>query len=293
MSLMVAAPREVLKRHQALLVALSSQVFRISEGVGDGAKTKLVNNLLVGINLVAAAEALALAERLGFDLAATLGAIKLASGQSGIGSDRVRRALTGVLVSCAQVTLLEKDTRLALAAAAAAGFAGPLDEGHRSRFCTGACRRAGRSGRCSPVALVAGQALTGRPASDDVSSAAVLSAAPLLVDNNISLATVTWLSATLGCFFGVSGEAPSGSQKFRNIALMSRNAGRFTPLPDEQLSAVPACRTAAGVWLDRAGARLFPLLVFVVSALALAGCQPPPPPLMVGLNPWVGYDPWC
>jgi putative dehydrogenase len=46
-------------------IALSSKVFRISERPGDGARTKLVNNLLAGINLVGAAEALALAHRLG------------------------------------------------------------------------------------------------------------------------------------------------------------------------------------------------------------------------------------
>jgi putative dehydrogenase len=49
--------------------ALSAKVFRISEKPGDGARTKLVNNLLAGINLVGAAEALALASRLGLDLA--------------------------------------------------------------------------------------------------------------------------------------------------------------------------------------------------------------------------------
>jgi putative dehydrogenase len=48
---------------------LSAKVFRISEKPGDGARTKLVNNLLAGINLVGAAEALALAGRLGLDLA--------------------------------------------------------------------------------------------------------------------------------------------------------------------------------------------------------------------------------
>jgi 3-hydroxyisobutyrate dehydrogenase len=35
--------------------ALSSLPFRISERIGDGARTKLVNNLLAGINLAAAA----------------------------------------------------------------------------------------------------------------------------------------------------------------------------------------------------------------------------------------------
>ncbi|MFZ2826068.1 NAD(P)-dependent oxidoreductase [Hydrogenophaga sp.] len=126
MSLMVAAPTALLARHAALLDALSSKVFRLGERVGDGARTKLVNNLLAGINLVGAAEVLALADRLGLDLGTTLDVIEQSSGQSWIGSDRMRRAIAGDLAPRAHVTLLEKDTRLAVAAARAAGFHGPL-----------------------------------------------------------------------------------------------------------------------------------------------------------------------
>jgi len=126
MSLMLAAPDALLARHDALLAALSGQRFRISERVGDGARTKLVNNLLAGINLVGAAEALALADRLGLDLSTTLGVIEQSSGQSWIGSDRMRRALADDLVPRAHITLLAKDTALALAAARQVGFAGPL-----------------------------------------------------------------------------------------------------------------------------------------------------------------------
>ena len=56
MSLMVACEDAVFAAHEDLLNTLSSQVFRISQRVGDGARTKLVNNLLAGINLVGAAE---------------------------------------------------------------------------------------------------------------------------------------------------------------------------------------------------------------------------------------------
>ena len=126
MSLMLAAPDAVLARHAGLLDALSSKQFRISWRVGDGARTKLVNNLLAGINLVGAAEVLALAERLGLDLGTTLSVIEQSSGQSWIGSDRMRRALADDFAPRAHVTLLEKDTRLAVEAATAAGFTGPL-----------------------------------------------------------------------------------------------------------------------------------------------------------------------
>ncbi len=126
MSLMLACPQAVRARQAELLRALSGKVFYISEKPGDGARTKLVNNLLAGINLVGAAEALALAARLGLDLGKTLDVIERSSGQSWIGSDRMRRALAGDYAPRAHVTLLEKDTRLALEAARAVGFEGPL-----------------------------------------------------------------------------------------------------------------------------------------------------------------------
>ena len=126
MSLMVACPQAVFAQNAELLNALSSKLFNISEKPGDAARTKLVNNLLAGINLVGAAEALALARKLGLDATKTLDVIEQSSGQSWIGSDRMRRALAGDYAPRAHVTLLEKDTRLALECAAAVGFQGPL-----------------------------------------------------------------------------------------------------------------------------------------------------------------------
>jgi 3-hydroxyisobutyrate dehydrogenase len=126
MSLMVACDDAVFERYRALIETLSSKVFRISARPGDGARTKLVNNLLAGINLVGAAEALALAQRMGLDLQTTLGVIEQSSGQSWIGSDRMRRAIAGDFSPRAHMTLLRKDTGLAVEAARAAGFEGPL-----------------------------------------------------------------------------------------------------------------------------------------------------------------------
>jgi 3-hydroxyisobutyrate dehydrogenase len=134
MSLMVACDDAVFERQRGLVEALSAKVFRISERPGDGARTKLVNNLLAGINLAGAAEALALAQRLGLDPARTLDVIEQSSGQSWIGSDRMRRAIAGDYEPRAHVTLLQKDTRLAVEAAMAAGFAGALGPVARDVF---------------------------------------------------------------------------------------------------------------------------------------------------------------
>ena len=48
--------------------AIAGRRFAISDRVGDAAATKIVNNLLAGANLAAAAEALALAHALGLDV---------------------------------------------------------------------------------------------------------------------------------------------------------------------------------------------------------------------------------
>lgn len=121
MSLMVACAEPTRQRWLHVLQDLSSRLFHIGERPGDGARTKLVNNLLAAINLAGAAEALALAQTLGLDPAATLAVIEQSSGQSWIGSDRLQRALRGDPEVHAAMRLLAKDSALALAMAGAAG----------------------------------------------------------------------------------------------------------------------------------------------------------------------------
>ena len=122
------------ERQAALIQAMSSKVFRISERVGDGARTKLVNNLAAAVNLLGAAEVLAMAEHMGLPLESTLDVIEQSSGQSWIGSDRMRRAIAGDDAPRAHMALLEKDTRLAVDAGLQAGFKGPLGALTRDAF---------------------------------------------------------------------------------------------------------------------------------------------------------------
>jgi L-threonate 2-dehydrogenase len=128
MSLMVACEDALFAKHEALLRDLSSKVFRISEKPGDAARTKLVNNLLAASNLAAAAEAMALAERLGLKPSQTLDVIEQSSGQSWIGSERMRRVMSGDLAPRAHMTLLAKDSQLALQMAQAIGAQTPVGQ---------------------------------------------------------------------------------------------------------------------------------------------------------------------
>ena len=122
MSLMVACDDRVFERWYGVLEDMAAPVFRVGSRAGDGARTKLVNNLLAAINLAGASEALALAERMGLDPATTLSVIEQSSGQSWIGSDRMRRALSGQRAVQAHVGLLAKDSTLAMRCADGAGL---------------------------------------------------------------------------------------------------------------------------------------------------------------------------
>lgn len=140
MSLMVAAEDAVWSRWQPLLGQLATRLFRVGSQPGDGARTKLVNNLLAAINLAGAAEALRLAEALGLDAARTLEVIEHSSGQSWIASDRARRVLAGDGAPRAHMRLLAKDAALALAAAQRAGLSLPVAADAAEAFAR-ACQR--------------------------------------------------------------------------------------------------------------------------------------------------------
>ncbi len=126
MSLMLAAPEQVLAAQDALLQALSNQCVLISHRVGDGARVKLVNNLLAGINLVGACEAMVLAEKMGLSQDTALSLIERSSGQSWIATDRLRRVFANDTSIGSHMRLLAKDTRLAMASAGQVGFSGWL-----------------------------------------------------------------------------------------------------------------------------------------------------------------------
>lgn len=126
LSLMIAGTEAAFRTALPWLQAMATRPFHVGQRVGDGARTKLVNNLLAAVNLAAAAEALALAQRLGLDPHSTLAVIQQSSGQSWIGGDRMARALSGDPRVMARVALLAKDSGLAMQAAIPTGLALPV-----------------------------------------------------------------------------------------------------------------------------------------------------------------------
>ena len=67
MSMMIAGADASYDRARLVLEAISGTRVRIGDRPGDGSKAKIVNNMLAGVNLAAACEAMALGIKLGLD----------------------------------------------------------------------------------------------------------------------------------------------------------------------------------------------------------------------------------
>jgi 3-hydroxyisobutyrate dehydrogenase len=134
MSMMLACAPALLARHDTLLRDLAAKLFFIGPKVGDAARTKLVNNLLAGVNLVAAAEAMALGAQLGLDRQVLFDVISASSGASWIGQDRMARALANDYAPRARAVILTKDVGLAVQMADAAGIETKLGDAALSVF---------------------------------------------------------------------------------------------------------------------------------------------------------------
>lgn len=134
MSMMLAGDDPACDRMQPLLARICGRVFRVGPRPGQAAAMKLVNNLLAGANLAAAAEALAIGQRAGLDAALMLEVIGASSGASWMLADRGPRWLAGDEAPRAHLAILAKDLGLALALAGEQDTAAPIGQAARQRF---------------------------------------------------------------------------------------------------------------------------------------------------------------
>ena len=67
LTIMAAANRATFEAAKPVLAAMGDKVFHVGEKPGQGATAKTINQLLCGVHIAVAAEALSLAEKVGFD----------------------------------------------------------------------------------------------------------------------------------------------------------------------------------------------------------------------------------
>lgn len=126
MSLMLTGEDSVIAHHGDVLDAMSDRIFRLGSRLGDGARYKLINNLVAGINLVAASEAVALAKHMGLNTEKMVALMSASSGQSMMLDDRLPRALANDYSPRAYAHILTKDVALGLRMAESVGTDSPM-----------------------------------------------------------------------------------------------------------------------------------------------------------------------
>ena len=126
MTMMTAGTPAAYARCGGALDALAAKVYTLGDRAGAGSKVKIINQLLAGVHIAAAAEAMALGLREGVDAAALYEVITHSAGNSWMFENRMAHVLAGDYTPLSAVDIFVKDLGLVLDTARATKFPLPL-----------------------------------------------------------------------------------------------------------------------------------------------------------------------
>jgi len=119
---------------EAALHAMAAKVYKLGDRAGAGSKVKVINQLLAGVHIAAAAEAMALGLREGVDPAALYEVITHSAGNSWMFENRMAHVLAGDYTPLSAVDIFVKDLGLVLDMARASKFPLPLSSTAHQMF---------------------------------------------------------------------------------------------------------------------------------------------------------------
>ena len=126
MTVMSSARPQAYAKAGELLDAMAGKVYRLGDKAGAGSKVKIINQLLAGVHIAAAAEAMALGLREGVAADALYEVITHSAGNSWMFENRMAHVLAGDYTPLSAVDIFVKDLGLVLDTARASKFPLPL-----------------------------------------------------------------------------------------------------------------------------------------------------------------------
>jgi 3-hydroxyisobutyrate dehydrogenase len=126
LSVIASGAPEAFAAAQPLLDAVAARVFRVGDHPGMGSAVKTVNQLLAGIHIAAAAEAVAFGAKAGVDTRVLFEVISSCAGNSWMFSNRVPHMLDGDYRPLSAVNIFVKDLGIVLDSARELRFPAPL-----------------------------------------------------------------------------------------------------------------------------------------------------------------------
>ena len=119
---------------EPMLNAMAASVYKLGDHAGAGSKVKIINQLLAGVHIAAAAEAMALGLREGVEPAALYEVITHSAGNSWMFENRMAHVLAADYTPLSAVDIFVKDLGLVLDMARASKFPLPLSSTAHQMF---------------------------------------------------------------------------------------------------------------------------------------------------------------
>ena len=134
MTMMTAGRAAAYARCGGALDAMAAKVYKLGDCAGAGSKVKIINQLLAGVHIAAAAEAMALGLREGVNAAALYEVITHSAGNSWMFENRMAHVLAADYTPLSAVDIFVKDLGLVLDMARASKFPLPLSSTAHQMF---------------------------------------------------------------------------------------------------------------------------------------------------------------
>ena len=164
MTMMTAARPEAYALTEPLLHAMAAKVYKLGDSAGAGSKVKIINQLLAGVHIAAAAEAMALGIREGVAPEALYEVITNSAGNSWMFENRMAHVLAGDYTPLSAVDIFVKDLGLVLDTARASKFPLPLSSTAHQMFMQASTAGYAREDDSAVIKIFPGIELPGKKA---------------------------------------------------------------------------------------------------------------------------------
>ena len=159
MTMMTSGTEAAYAKVGSALDAMAAKVYRLGNKAGAGSKVKIINQLLAGVHIAAAAEAMALGIREGVDASAIYEVITNSAGNSWMFENRMAHVLAGDYTPLSAVDIFVKDLGLVLDTARASKFPLPLSATAHQMFMQASTSGFGREDDSAVIKIFPGISL--------------------------------------------------------------------------------------------------------------------------------------
>lgn len=156
MSVMASGKPEAFAPCEDLFRAIAANLYRLGDKAGQGSKVKMINQLLAGVHIAAAAEAMALGLRAGADPEQLYEVICNSAGNSWMFQNRVPHILAGDYTPLSAVNIFVKDLGIVLDYAKKSVFPLPLAASAHQMYLQAAAAGHGREDDSAVVKVFPG-----------------------------------------------------------------------------------------------------------------------------------------